>query len=123
MRLLRKHRANLSRHIEGYWDKGEYSERREDSEITCLVQPTFSRSLYQKVQASGIHLKDCREIYTHHQLLTGDDNTQVKSDYITFEGVQYEVYENNIWDSFTERLSHYRAVMIKRDKIHGSSKS
>jgi hypothetical protein len=125
MRLLRKHKVTLSRQTStGIWNEdGTCSETRTDVIIHCLVQPTFAGSQYQKILPSGVHQKDCREIYTHHKLIITDERSQIKSDYITFEGKQYEIFENNEWDSSTGRLTHHRAKMIRRDALNGSRKS
>jgi hypothetical protein len=122
MRLLHKHRATLLRTSGGSWtESGRYEEGlREEIPISCLIQPTFATSELQKVLPDGIHKKDCREIYTVHELRTGDERTQAKADYVEFKGVQYEVYHVNEWFSGTSRLDHYRCIMIRRDVLNVS---
>lgn len=122
MRLLRMHRATVKRasEVTGVWnDSGDYEDaaERECIPITCCVQPTFSRSEYQKKLPEGVTIKDCREIYTHNILQTGDEHSQHQADIVEFEGREYEVFENNPWDTISGRLTHHRAIMIRRDKL------
>lgn len=123
MRLLSKTAAILHRHSgngyykeDGSWDEGGYKSHN----IRCSFQPAFRGGIYQKTLPEGIHQKDCREVYTRTELLTGSEKDVINSDYLTINGAEYEVYEVQEWFG-ANKLSHYKALIIRRDKLNGNN--
>lgn len=120
MRLLNKHPATLYRHSEGEWSlDGTWNEGSlESTEIRGNFQPSFRGGTFQKVLPSGVQHKDMSTFYTKTLLKTGDDNTKTNADYLTVFGKHYEVFEVDPWYA-ADRLSHYQALLIRRDKLDG----
>lgn len=121
MRLLRKHKATLKRSSEGFWGiDGSYQASLPDETIIRgSVQPKFRGSEFQKSLPEGIHDKDCKTMYTETELFVGSEKEQRVSDTIVFMNKEYEVYEVEEWFSGTNRLSHYKVIMIRKDKLNG----
>jgi len=124
MKLLRKHQATLIRFDgDGYWD-----EATEDwvkggttsSPLVCNVQPQFSQGIEQKKLPEGIRQKDVREIRTTTELLESSEKDGINADVITFQGIDYEVFEVREWLAGC-KLSHYEATVIRKDKLDAIS--
>lgn len=123
MRLINKTPAILHRHLgTGYWDEdGSWKEGGiKTFDIRCSFQPAFRSGIYQKVLPEGIHEKDCRDLYTRTELKVGNEYEEINSDYLTIKGKIYEVYEVEEWEG-ARNLTHYKALLIRRDKLHASS--
>lgn len=121
MKLLSKFTVTLHRHTgvsAGYDENGDYSEGDlTESQIPCSIQPSFQGIIHKNLP-EGVRSKDCRTIHTETLLLTGEEDSAVRADYITYDGVQYEIFDLRPWRG-VRRLKHYEAVMIRRDKING----
>lgn len=123
MRLLNKHQVILRRRAKGYinsqgdWTQGDAT----DTTIRGCVQPRYNKSEFQKVLPEGVRESHTREFYTRILLRTTSELTGDIADIIEFQGVEYEVFEVSEWFSATEELSHYKALMIRRDVLNAIS--
>ena len=54
------------------------------------------------------------------ELKTGSEKGQNLADIIIFKDKEYEVFEVEEWLSATGRNDYYKAIMIRRDVLHGS---
>lgn len=123
MRLLNKTQITLKRHYgDGYWlDDGTWVEGGlQSTTIRGSVQPAFKSGIYQKTLPEGVRQKDCRDVYTKTELIEGSEKEQINSDYLVINGLEYEVYEVQEWWG-AKGLSHYNALVIRRDKLDDGS--
>lgn len=125
MKLLCRQKATLLRASNDFYynEKGDWVHgSTTHSEIVCSIQPPFGSDGYTQYNLpDGVTLKDCKNIYTKTLLRTGSEYDKIEADTLVINGMSYEVFSVDEWFSGTGRLSHYKALVIRKDKICGNN--
>jgi hypothetical protein len=120
MRLLSKHVAILKRYGTGgsYDEFGKFTDGAytETPNFLCSFQPAFRSGYITQNLPEGVDAKDCKLIYSHQELLTGDEQKNISADVLEFRGEDYEIFMSNPWDG-AGRIVAWEALGIRKDVL------
>lgn len=80
------------------------------------LQP-FASGKKQYVLPQGIKTSEAYNFFTSDKLYTTDDALDQVADTVVIDGVIFEVFDQEDWSHFNLKTAHYRAILIRKDKL------
>ena len=80
------------------------------------LQP-FASGKTQLVLPQGIKTSEAYNYFTDVKLYTTDDSLNQEADTVLIDGVVFEVFDQEDWSHFNLKTVHYRAILIRKDKL------